>query len=496
MKINLTILASLLCAFSATSQTAITSVDTSLSSATSTFTYANLAADTTYNWGVSPYDTIVTLTGFIAGGIPYTYDTSLTGNVKLRRVDNATITGNYTLEWVEGTRIGAAFYLYPDYQNDMEVFLNNHVYNKGTDNLFDNSSANSNDIERLDWILTSSYSTPFPDKVGFAVFDKGAAGTHDPFCIAAITSVDGLGNPLTYGNIVRVVAANYGDPGPSVTYRILKGPFPSNLFAAGNATQNLGGVFITLQDLGITANTPIYGYSLIANDLPVSATPADLVDYTNATFFHITTGNSGGLDLVAVTGINEANSVLPVNLLSFNAVENNDIVNLNWTAENEASGNRYDVERSEDGVKFLKIKGVTPVGNSTGANSYSLMDNVSSVASDQLYYRIKEYEPDGSYLYSKTILVRRNNKTSLITVFPNPVRGNLYLNIINTTTDRAVISVFNSVGAQVLRQQEQLSKGNNSFTIDGVSKLSKGAYQLSIKWINSGRTVTKQFSKQ
>ena len=42
----------------------------------------------------------------------------------------------------------------------------------------------------------------------------------------------------------------------------------------------------------------------------------------------------------------------------------------------------------------------------------------------------------------------------------------------------------------------ELLSGNNSFTTDGVSKLSKGVYQLSIKWMNSGRTITKQFSKQ
>src|SRR5258706_8152561 len=221
----------------------------------------------------------------------------------------------------------------------METFLNGNAYNKGTDNLLDNTSVNSNDIERFDWLSTSSYSTPFPDKVGFTVFDKGAVGTHDPFCIAGVTSVDGSGHPLTYGNIVRVVAANYGDPGPSITYRVVKGPFPSNLFAVQTATQNIGGVFVSLQDLGIAANTPIYGYSLIANDLPISATSADLVDYTNTTFFPTNTGISGGIDLVAVTGISVANSVLPVGLLRFNAVENNDIINLNWSVENEVSGN-------------------------------------------------------------------------------------------------------------------------------------------------------------
>jgi hypothetical protein len=388
--------------------------------------------------------------------------------------------------------------MYPNYQNNLDSFLNNHTFNKGTDNLFDNTATNSNNIERLDWISTSSYSSPTPARVGFAIFDKAAAGTaHDAFAIAVITSVDGSGNPLTYGNILRVAAGAYGAAlDDSLTYRIVKGAYGTNLMNAGTATQTLGGVFISLQDLGVAANTPIYGYSLFANDLPTTATSANLVDFTNTTYFPtFTPGASGGLDLVAVTGLSISNSILPVGFMSFNAVENNNIINLNWAVENEGSIQRYEVERSEDGINYVKINEVKPSAN-LNSGRYSIADNVASVTSRQLYYRIKQYTTDGSYHYSKIIPVKRDKIASSIILYPNPVKSNLNLIINSNSNDNAVISVFNSAGLKVINQQEQLANGNNSILINGISKLPKGVYQLSIKRLNNGNVITKQFSKQ
>ena len=492
MKFNLIVICALCYTFSATSQTPITAVTTASSAAASTFSYTS--GGNTYNWGLTPNNATVLVNGFTAG-VPFSFAPNLTGNVKLRRVNNALITGNFTLVWAEVVNGTNTFNMFPQYQNDMEPFFNNRTYNKGTDNFFDNTSPNSNNIERLDWLLTSSYSTSTPASVGFAVFERGAVGAHDAFCIAAITSVDAAGNPASYGNIVRVATANYGEPGPEVTYRILKATVPANLLDAGTNTQNRGGVIISFQNLGIAANTRIFGYSLFSGDLPAAATPANLVDFTNATFFPINTGNDGGIDLVAVTGIYIANSVLPVRFISFNAVENYDNINLRWNVENETSVDRYEIERSTDGIKYFKISEVLRKNNSTGNTSYSLVDNAALVSSNQLYYRIKQFDLDGSYYYSKTIAVKRNNKTSSVIIYPNPVIENLYLNVANTASEKAVITIFNSTGSQVIMQQENLVNGNNSLSIDGIDRLAKGNYLLTILW-NSGKKEIRQFSKQ
>jgi hypothetical protein len=72
-----------------------------------------------------------------------------------------------------------------------------------------------------------------------------------------------------------------------------------------SGTQNIGGVFLSLDDLGIANTIKIYGYSIFAADLPANAKATDLVNYKNATFFPTNTnsGTQGGIDLIALTGV-------------------------------------------------------------------------------------------------------------------------------------------------------------------------------------------------
>lgn len=72
-----------------------------------------------------------------------------------------------------------------------------------------------------------------------------------------------------------------------------------------SGTQNIGGVFLSLNDLGIANTVKIFGYSIFAADLPANATAADLVNFKNATFFPTNTNSStdGGIDLIALTGV-------------------------------------------------------------------------------------------------------------------------------------------------------------------------------------------------
>jgi hypothetical protein len=475
------------------SQTPITAVNTTTSAAASNFTYSN--AGFTYNWGLAPNNTEVFVNGFTAGGVNYTYASTLTGNVRLRRVDNAGTSGNFSLVWAEVVNSGSTYNMFPAYQNDMEQFFNNRIYNKGSDNFFDNTSSNSNNIERMDWILNSSYSTTNPAQVGFAVFERGAAGAHDPFCIAAITSLDGMGNPATYGNIVRVSSTNYGDPGPNVTYRILKAPVPSNLLDAGTGTQTRGGVIISLQNLGIASGQTIYGYSLFSSDLPVSATPADLVDYTNTTFFPTNTGNPGGIDLVAVTGIYIDNTILPVTFTNFSAVDYQNTVILRWDVENEISVDRYDIERSTNGSVFTKIGSVQSTTNTLNTKTYTFTDNTTTSFDKILYYRIKQYDIDGKHLFSKIATIKRNKSKTRFTLFPNPVVSTLSANIKSLSNQNVVWQILDLKGSRLLAGKTNLQIGNNAVNITEVDKLHKGAYTIKIVFEN-GEILSEKFIKQ
>jgi Secretion system C-terminal sorting domain len=459
-------------------QTAITAVTTSNTTATSSQSY--VIGTNTYNWGLAPNNNVVLVDGFTAGGLPYTYASFLTGNVKLRRVNNANVSGNFTLIWAETITSGTIFNMLPDYQGDMEPFFNNRVYNKGTDNFFDNSSGNSNNVERLDWIVSAGFSTAAPAKLGFAIFERGAAAAHDPFCIAAITSLDAMGNPATYGSIVRVATASYGDPGPAVSYRILKAAQPGNLADAGTGSQTRGGVVVSLQNLGIAASTTIYGYSLFANDLPASATPANLVNFNNATFFPTNTGNPGGIDLIAVTGLYIETALLPVKFTAFTAAEKNEFVQLNWEVEGEElNTHHYAVERS-NGNGFVSFAQVAAKSAPGGKNKYSLTDSSGLLHGSKVQYRIRQADADGRNTYSPVVLVSFRKTAFSAIVYPNPVENNIHLQVSAATAVKGQLQLTDMLGRIVMNKPVMITSGSQVFTIDA-AHLPAGRYNLQVK---------------
>jgi Secretion system C-terminal sorting domain len=459
-------------------QTAITAVTTSNSAATSSQSY--VIGANTYNWGVSPDNNVILVDGFIAGGVPYTYASFLTGNVKLRRVNNANVSGNFTLIWAETVTSGTNFNMLPEYQADMEPFFNNRVYNKGTDNFFDNTSANSNNVERLDWIVSAGFSTANPSKLGFAIFERGVAAAHDPFCIAAITSLDAFGNPATYGPIVRVATASYGDPGPAVSYRIVKAAQPGNLVDAGANSQTRGGVIVSLQNLGIAAGSTIYGYSLFANDLPGTATPADLVNVNNATFFPTNTGNPGGIDLIAVTGLYIETSLLPVRFTAFAAAEKNGLVQLNWEVEGEDINTRHYILERSNGNGFVPFAQIPAKPAPNGKNKYTITDSTVLLPGSKVLYRIRQVDADGRYSFSPVVSVSTKKAAFSAAVYPNPAGNTIYLQLSAVNAAKAQLQLTDMLGRIVVSRVVTISTGSQVLSIEA-AHLPAGRYHLRVQ---------------
>lgn len=196
-----------------------------------------------------------------------------------------------------------------------QLLTSNNIF-AGSDNTFANGTTmTTGNIERLDFTWNSGLTVS--NSLAFAVFDRGAVGVHDSFAIAAVTAVDGSGNPTAYGALLKVAAGWGGAANPiaDFDYRLFRYS-NGNVLTASTANtevgnQGLGGIVITPTDLGLTLGATIYGYSLMAIDV-TAANSAQLVDWTNGTFFPTTTdGNTGGggIDLAGLNGI--AFSVVP-----------------------------------------------------------------------------------------------------------------------------------------------------------------------------------------
>jgi hypothetical protein len=270
-------------------------------------------SDQTVN-GVVFERTTTSITTFkdAAGNI---YDANtIAGNAYIRRNTGAGNANNSSVWYTQDTTNPARFDA--TYATDYATLLLGNNILRGTDNTFANGTGTSTgNIERIDFLFSATGITASA-ATSFAIFDRGAVGQHDYVKIAVITGWDSTNNvPTAYGGVLAsVTTADYGSANVTAnfTYNLFRYSNGNNLgspYWSSNSetgTQGIGGVVLSMADLGISAGTTIYGYSLMAYDVTTGGNMANLVDWNNATYYPTNTNGdtgSGGIDLSAVNGV-------------------------------------------------------------------------------------------------------------------------------------------------------------------------------------------------
>ena len=82
-------------------------------------------------------------------------------------------------------------------------------------------------------------------------------------------------------------------------------------------------------------------------------------------------------------------NVLENNLVDFRAVLNNNLVPLNWTVLDNRVVSYFDIERSTDAVNFAVLDRVFAQPSHNPVAEYSYTDNISGLATRNVYYRIR-----------------------------------------------------------------------------------------------------------
>jgi Secretion system C-terminal sorting domain len=142
--------------------------------------------------------------------------------------------------------------------------------------------------------------------------------------------------------------------------------------------------------------------------------------------------------------------VLPVNIVSFTAQPNNNIVLLKWTVDAQININRYSLEHCTDGINFTAFTSV--IANNFSTYNYQTTHN-NPIAGIN-YYRIKIIENDGSFSYSEIRIVNMKNKKNDISIYPIPAKD--ILTIVCTPSilhKPATINIFAADGKLVLNKR-------------------------------------------
>jgi hypothetical protein len=190
---------------------------------------------------------------------------------------------------------------------------------------------------------------------------------------------------------------------------------------------------------------------------------------------------NGVQTLIPPSGCAFLASIFPVKLSGFTGSNMGNYINLQWQGENENSFNHYELERSFDGNRFVKIAGINGRGGVL-PNSYSYNDaEVMQISKGNIYYRLKLVDNNGFAEYSTIVKIKTYDQGDfLIDHLPVPFSGSLAFSIISKKPSNATISISDLNGKPVYRNTTALQTGSNLITIPQTSGFANGIYILDI----------------
>jgi hypothetical protein len=168
---------------------------------------------------------------------------------------------------------------------------------------------------------------------------------------------------------------------------------------------------------------------------------------------------------------------LPFNFVSVSALKKGQGIEVDWSTLHQSNIQQYQIERSFDGVQFVKAGSVE--ARSTDSASYSWLDE--NVLPGTYYYRIKSTDVKGKIIYSEKVKVLTGDGQSFIKIYPNPITdGIINLQFINQPAGTYDIRLMNHSGQLVTSKQIERMAGSDIQRMNWDYRLAHGAYQLEI----------------
>lgn len=171
---------------------------------------------------------------------------------------------------------------------------------------------------------------------------------------------------------------------------------------------------------------------------------------------------------------------LPIELLSFDAQPNGNIVDLTWTTASEINNDFFTIEKTIDGIHFETVGIVNGAGNSTNIIHYSSQDNLPYIG--VAYYRLKQTDFDGNFSYSDLKMVKfEGEKDFSFNIYPNPNDGVIFnLQIHANNNEQVLVIVYDVLGNEIYSKIIISNENdNNIYAIDPSQKLPAGVYMVS-----------------
>lgn len=183
--------------------------------------------------------------------------------------------------------------------------------------------------------------------------------------------------------------------------------------------------------------------------------------------FNLTWQLSGGASLDC--------TLLPVDLLTLDAKNMNEAIEVTWTTASEVNSDHFIVERSQDMVRFDAIGTLPAAGHSLTASDYVYLDEAPQEGLN--YYRLQQVDTDGSSTTSRSVYAVYRRATTTMVVFPNPAGDILYASFELPEDDAVIYRVLDASGRLVEQDLYHGTKGSMLIDIP-LDRLPAGTYTL------------------
>jgi hypothetical protein len=276
----------------------------------------------------------------------------------------------------------------------------------------------------------------------------------------------------------------------------------SNTFIGANTAWTMTLIGNNLQTLGNTTTgngvinlTPACNSTQLLNPNPTSGvgpftylwSPGGQITSTKtiSTFFlgtqshSCTVTDACGVSRVAVFNVTP-NCFLPVELLSFNAIDNQSFVNIEWVTASENNSDYFTIEKSYDALSFSFLEKVKAAGQSSATKKYNVQDSHPN-KNGFTYYRLKQMDFGGVEKFSKVCSVEITEESNELSIVPNPTEGTFNVNLSHNLSGKIIdVELYDVAGKKsILKQNIEINSSNKTLNFN-ISEFPNGIYFIKV----------------
>jgi hypothetical protein len=191
------------------------------------------------------------------------------------------------------------------------------------------------------------------------------------------------------------------------------------------------------------------------------------------------------------------NIILPITLVSFDAVKEKNNALCTWQTANEMNCKLYEAQvatitDNEGQLLFRTIGNVNGHGTTNITQNYQFIDETPDKDGVR-YYRIVEEDLDGGTWASDVKpLVFNINVLDLTRLYPNPTSAKLNAEITSPSDQAITVIATNVLGLRIFSKVEMLNKGLNTLKFD-VRQFAPGIYFINFMSPGGNMLIHKEF---